>query len=187
MKRRLTHAAGWVVCLDLPCFFLASPFFLPGRFGPSLEKIIYFVRPRYPRAPASPLTCDVCYFLFSLPQLRCVLPTGVRLAPRFQCGGRDRGAAASLRRLWQTLRSRAWQALGTTELEQHLASRLCEDQAGKVCDRGSWPPASPFQCCVGKRAGLLPVKSCDLMLSSSASLYWRTGGWSLLHTPRSRF
>ena len=27
-------------------------------------------------------------------------------APRFQCGGRDRGAAASLRRLWQTLGSR---------------------------------------------------------------------------------
>ena len=98
----------------------------------------------YPRAPASPLTCDVCYFLFSLPPLRCVLPTGVRLAPRFQCGGRDRGAAASLRRLWQTLRSRVWQALGTTELGQYFASRFCEDQTKKVCDRGSWPPAPHF-------------------------------------------
>ena len=177
------------MCLDLPRFFLASPFFLPGRFGPSLKQIVYFVRPRYPRAPASHLTCDVCYFLLSLPPLRCVLPTGVRLAPRFQCGGRDRGAAASLRRLWQTLRSRVWQALGTTELGQYLAIRLCGGQSEKVCDRGSWPPAPPFQCCVGKRAGLLPVgqKSCDLMLSSSACLYWRTSGWSLLHTPRSRF
>ena len=174
---------------SVACHQMASPLARGGLTESRRNLFQIFLTRWYPRAPASPLTCDVCYFLFSLPPLRCVLPTGVRLAPRFQCGGRDRGAAASLRRLWQALRSRVWQALGTTELGQYFASRFCEDQTEKVCDRGSWPPAPPFQCCVGKRAGLLPVgqKSCDLMLSSSASLYWRTSGWSLLHTPRSRF
>ena len=36
----------------------------PPPLGVPLKKTVYFVRPRYPRAPVPPLTCDVCDFLF---------------------------------------------------------------------------------------------------------------------------
>ena len=67
---------------------------------------------------------------------------------------------------------------GHTELGQYFASSFCEDQTEKVCDRGSWPPAPPFQCCVGKRAGSFPVgqKSCEVGPRSRFAFNIEIGG-----------
>ena len=102
------------MCLDLPRFFLASPFLLPGRFGPSLEKP--FISSDHgtrepPRLPAHVMSTTFCFlcrhFAVSFQQAFALFSKEHNpRAPRFQCGGRDRGVAASLRRLWQTLGSR---------------------------------------------------------------------------------
>ena len=177
------------MCLDLPRFFLASPFFLPGRFGPSLEKP--FISSDHgtrepPRLPSHVMSVTFCFlcrnFAVSF-QRACASPpdfnvgVGTGVLPLL-CVAYGRPSAHEYGRPWGLLSLDNISRVGFAKIKRRKFA---------IADRG--PPTPPFQCCVGRRAGLLPVgqKSCDLMLSPSASLYWRTSGWSLLHTPRSRF
>ena len=163
------------MCLDLPRFFLASPFFLPGRFGHSLEKNRLFrpttgarEPPRLPSHVMSVTFCFLCrHFAVSFQQA-CASP------PDFNVGV----GTGVLPLLCVAYGRPSAHGVGTTELGQYFANRRCEDPTEKVCDRGSRPPAPPLQCCVGKRAGSLPVgqKSCELGPRSRLAFNIEIGG-----------